>query len=502
MKGHTDFTEIKTIDLTAVTDFPTHHLSHDYASRYTALPVKQEGSHLWVAMEDPLCIPAIMDLTDITGLFIVPMLARGTDIRRLIDQLYGKEAMHNIASQFLVEEKLKQRYQTPDTGLIEQLSAAPAVRLIDSLIESGILNRASDIHIEPYGSSLKARYRVDGELINFAMVDLSLLPNIISRLKIMGDLDISEKRMPQDGHFSMYIYGEHVEFRLSTMPTHLGEKAAIRLLYGQGSRPKKDQLGFFPKDLERLTRLFHLPHGAIFMTGPTGSGKSTTLTGFLEELNHEERNIITVEDPVENPLMGVNHVKVERMAGLDFANALRHILRQDPDIIMIGEIRDTETARIAIQAAITGHVVLSTLHTNDAAGVIERLMDMGIESYLVATALNGIIAQRLARRICIDCKTPARLTESQGSILKLNLKTPVFTGIGCGHCNNTGYKGRMAVYEYIIIDDELRSRMVKNPAKLAQHLRKKKGLRNNVAKNVEMGNITAEEALRVLEGEG
>jgi len=490
------------IDITAITDFPTFLLSHDYASRYTALPIKQEGCHLWVAMENPSYIPSIVDISDITGYIAVPIPARGEDIRRLIDQHYGKDTVQTIASQFLVEEKLKKRYQSPDAGLLEQLSAAPAVRLIDSLIESGIVNRASDIHIEPFGSSLKARYRVDGELITFAMVDLSLLPNIISRLKIMGDMDISEKRMPQDGHFSMNILGEHVEFRLSTMPTHLGEKAAIRLLYGQGSRPKKDQLGFFPKDLERLTKLFHLPHGAIFMTGPTGSGKSTTLTGFLEELNHEECNVITVEDPVENPLMGVNHVKVERMAGLDFANALRHILRQDPDIIMIGEIRDTETARIAIQAAITGHVVLSTLHTNDAAGVIERLMDMGIEPYLVATALNGIIAQRLARRICIDCKAPTKLTSSQAEILVLDPKIPVFAGIGCGHCNNTGYKGRMAVYEYIIINDEIRAQMSKKPAKLARKLRKKKGLRNNIAKNVELGNITAEEALRVLEGEG
>ena len=493
---------IESTDLTAISDPPTHLISHDYAITYTALPLRQEGNHLWVAMENPLCNHSITDLSDITGMYIVPMLAKAVDIRRNIDQLYGKEAMNTIASQFLVEEKLRQRSHIPDAALIEQLSAAPAVRLIDSLIESGILNRASDIHIEPYGTTLKARYRVDGELISFGSVDLSLLPNVISRLKIMGDLDITEKRKPQDGHFSMNILGELVEFRLSTMPTHLGEKAAIRLLYGQGSRPKKHQLGFFPEDLERLTRLFHLPHGAIFMTGPTGSGKSTTLTGFLEELNHEERNIITVEDPVENPLMGVSHVKVERMAGLDFANALRHILRQDPDIIMIGEIRDRETARIAVQAAITGHVVLSTLHTNDAAGVIERLLDMEIEPYLVAAALNGIIAQRLARRICRECKTPAMLTDSQAEMLKLPNSTPVFRGIGCGHCNNTGYKGRLAVYEYIVIDDEIRQQMNKDPAGLAQQLRKIKGLRDNAAKNVQLGNITADEALRVLEGEG
>ena len=492
--------KIETIDLTVLNDPPTQLLGHDYASEYTVLPIRQDGNHLWVAMENPLCHKTIANLADITGMFIVPMLARAVDIRRHLDQQYGEETMHTIASQFLVEEKLRLRQDSPDPDLLAQLSAAPAVRLIDSLIESGVLNRASDIHIEPFGSYLRARYRVDGELVTFGLVDLSLLPNVISRLKIMGDLDIAERRRPQDGHFSMMVLKERIEFRLSTMPTHLGEKAAIRLLYGEATRLKKDELGFFPEDLARLTQLFHLPYGAIFMTGPTGSGKSTTLTGFLEELNHEKRNIITVEDPIENPLTGVSHVKVERMAGLDFANALRHILRQDPDIIMIGEIRDEETARIAIQAAITGHVVLSTLHTNDAAGVIERLADMGIEPYLAAAALNGIISQRLIRRICQSCKTPAKLTKNEAKWLELPEDTPVFTGTGCKRCNNTGYKGRLAVYEYIIMNDLLRRRMTTHPAKLAQYLRKTGGFKSNAAKNVQLGETTAEEALRVLEG--
>ncbi|MCL2527685.1 MAG: GspE/PulE family protein [Defluviitaleaceae bacterium] len=492
---------IETVDLTTIADPPTQLLTHDYASKYTALPIRQEGGHLWVAMEDPKCYKTITDLAEITGFFIVPMQASGVDIRRFHDQLYGEEAMHTIASQFLVEEKLRQRTQAPDAALLQQLSAAPAVRLIDSLIESGILNRASDIHIEPFGSSLKARYRVDGELITFGLVDLSLLPNVISRLKIMGDLDIAEKRKPQDGHFSMIVHGERVEFRLSTMPTHLGEKAAIRLLYGQASRLKKEDLGFFPEDLEILTQLFHRPHGAIIMTGPTGSGKSTTMTSFLEELNHEGRNITTVEDPIENPLVGVNHVKVERMAGLDFASALRHILRQDPDIIMIGEIRDQETARIAMQAAITGHVVLSTLHTNDAAGVIERLSDMGVETYLSAAAINGIIAQRLVKRICPDCIAPAKLPKGSAGILGLPRDTPVFAGTGCRRCNNTGYKGRLAVYEYIIMTDQLRTQMNNDPVQLALQLRKRKGLRANVAQNVKLGHISVAEAYRVLEGD-
>jgi len=497
---HTDY-NIEAIDLAELKNPPLQLLGHEYASRYACIPIRHEGNRLWVAMENPHCINTLTDLADLTGLTIVPMLAGATDIRRRLDQFYSKEAMDTIASQFLVEERLQLREEVPDEALLKQLTAAPAVRLIDSVIESGVLNRASDIHIEPYGPYLRARYRVDGNLTTSGVVDLSLLPNVISRLKIMGDLDITEKRLPQGGHFTMNFLGNRIEFRLSTMPTYLGEKAAIRLLYGQSGRLKKEELGFFASDIERITQLFHLPHGAIYMTGPTGSGKSTTLTCFLEELNQESRNIITVEDPVENPLMGVNHVEVEKSGGLDFANALRHILRQDPDVIMIGEIRDEETARIATQAAITGHVVLSTLHTNDAAGVIERLIDMGIEPYLVASALNGIISQRLVRRICTECITPTNLTDNDAKLLGLTKDSSAFVGAGCIRCNNTGFKGRTAIYEYVIMTEDLRRRISENPTQLAIHIRKTQGLRACAAKNVQLGHTTANEVLRILDSE-
>ncbi|MDR0271926.1 MAG: GspE/PulE family protein, partial [Clostridiales bacterium] len=375
-------------------------ISHECALKFLALPIGIEGEHLRVAMSDPQNAGTIAHLADITQHFIISLAAEEEDLRFYINKIFGGESIDTIVSNFFARLKGSEKNNELSDAILAEISDAPAVRFINSLIEAGALNRVSDIHIEPFGRQLRARYRVDGQLITFSKVDVSLLSNVISRLKIMGGLDISEKRLPQDGSFSLELPAgkepEKIDFRLSTLPTSTGEKAVIRLLYGQKTRLKKEELGFYADDLAHLTELFTHPYGAIFMTGPTGSGKSTTLNCFLEELNRETINIVTVEDPVENPILGVSHVNAS--TGLNFADALRHILRQDPDIIMIGEIRDEETARIAIQAAITGHVVLSTLHTNDAAGVIERLADMGIELYLVAAALNGVISQRLVRR--------------------------------------------------------------------------------------------------------
>jgi type IV pilus assembly protein PilB len=300
----------------------------------------------------------------------------------------------------------------------------------------------------------------------------------------------------------MPVLGEQVEFRLSTVPTINGEKAVIRLLYGGANRIKKKDLGFSPDDLEKITRLFHQPYGAVIVTGPTGSGKSTTLSTFLEELNSAGKNIITVEDPVENPLLGVNHINASQAGGMGFADALKHNLRQDPDVIMVGEMRDRETARIAVQAALTGHVVLSTLHTNDAAGVIERLTDMGIEHYLAAAALNGVISQRLVRRICAECVVPVCLTPEQALLLELEPETPVFAGTGCGHCQQSGYKGRFAVYEYIIMNEKLRRRMSKDPARFAVKQRRKRGLRENAIHALLQGKTSADEVIRALHRDG
>jgi len=482
-------------------------LGHDYALQYSALPLGLENGFLRVAMSAPDNLNIITHLADITGHFIMPVHAEEKDIRFYINKLLGGDAIESIESQFLVDERrdFAENFSEISPETMAKVNAAPIVRFLDSLIEAGVINRASDIHIEPFEQHLRARYRVDGALVTYSLVDISMLASVISRLKIMGGMDISEKRLPQDGYFSMLVSSkgengkksERIDFRLSTLPTFFGEKAVIRLLYAKKDL-KKTELGFYQNDLECLTELFTRPHGAIFITGPTGSGKSTTLNCFLEELNSETLNIVTVEDPVENPIQGVSHVRVERSAGLNFAGALRHILRQDPDIIMIGEIRDEETARIAIQAAITGHVVLSTLHTNDAAGVIERLLDMGIEPYLAAAALNGVISQRLVRRICWECSAPAVLSPRQARLLNLPGNTGVRQGKGCAHCNFTGLHSRFAVYEYIVMDENKRRKMSTSPAEFAAELRKNGGLRKNALRSLSDGRTTADEIIRIL----
>ena len=471
-------------------------LGHEYAIKYNALPIKQTDQHLTVMVPHGTADTVLRDLADLTGLYIHTRHADAETIRYYISKLFGLGNINTIASQFLVEENLS----AVDPEIKASISAAPVVRLLDSLIEAGVANGASDIHIEPFGQELRTRYRVDGVLINHGTVGLSILPSLISRLKIMGGLDIAETRQPQDGHFTLMVEGVNVEFRLSTLPTISGEKAAIRLLYDQSTKLSKDELGFFPEDLQVLTELFHKPHGAIFLTGPTGSGKSTTLNCFMAELNAEEKNIITIEDPVENPIDGVSHVKIERAVGFDFASALRHILRQDPDVIMVGEVRDEETARIAIQAANTGHVVLSTLHTNDAAGVIERLTDMGIEPYLAAAALICIVSQRLVRKLCNQCKITKKIPAHAAEFFGISPHSQVYEPVGCAKCNGTGYRGRIAVYEYVVINEDDRRQIVENMADFAALVRGRYGLKKNVTRNLLAGVISVAEATRVVGG--
>ena len=477
-------------------------LDYALASRFTVLPLEQKENRLWLAMQDPLDYHIITDLYFLTGLFIEPVLVREQDIRYFLNQLYSSVHIETIASQFLVDENIRKIEYQLNAELRTQLQSAPTVKLVDSLIESAVLYRASDIHIEPYEHILRARFRIDGQLANPQIISRSMLPNVISRLKIMGSMNIAERRLPQDGHFSLSIHGEIIDFRISTMPTLYGEKAVIRLLYSQNDRLNINRLGFFPDDLAALNRLFSNPHGAVVMTGPTGSGKTTTLTSFMSELNKIGVNIVTAEDPVENPIEGVNHVAVDPRAGFGFPRALRHILRQDPDIIMIGEIRDRETADIAVQAAVTGHLVLTTLHTNDAAGVFPRLVDMGIKPYMAAACLNGVIAQRLVRRLCPFCKESKITNRLESELLKLPEDTKIYAPTGCNQCGNTGYKGRFALYEYIIISESMRRDMAAakyNLGSVEEIMRKNcRPILENGIENIFLGHTSAAEVIRAV----
>jgi len=377
--------------------------------------------------------------------------------------------------------------------------------LVNSFIEQAIRRNASDIHIEPFENYVRVRLRIDGQLHEILKTDISALNAIVTRIKILGKMNIAEKRIPQDGRIGVTLDNNQLDLRVNTLPTIYGEKVVIRLLYRTGMQLRKEELGFCESDLKKFESLLMKPHGIILLTGPTGSGKSTTLATALRELNKPNVNIITVEDPVENMIEGINQVNVNAKAGLTFASALRAILRQDPDIVMIGEMRDTETASIAVRASITGHLVLSTLHTNDAPSSITRLIDMGIEPYLVATAVEGIIAQRLVRRICKNCKTAVHPTSDEAEILKIPKNSLIYKGKGCQACNNTGYKGRLAVHEVLVLDSSMREMIVKGAN--SDEIREfaiNHGmitLWDNTKRNVLEGNTTVEELLRVAYGQ-
>ena len=336
---------------------------------------------------------------------------------------------------------------------------APAVRLVDSIIKEAIPFRASDIHIEPLEKSVKVRYRIDGDLQERAMFPLESYPAICARLKILSGINIAERRIPQDGRINMAINGTEYDFRVSTLPTVHGEKFVIRVLDKTSFRFNRQDLGFTAYENSIIDKILVHPHGIVLLTGPTGCGKSTTLYSFLKELNSPKVNIITVEDPVEYTLEGISQVHVNTKANLTFATALRSILRQDPDIIMIGEIRDEETASIAVRAAITGHLVFSTLHTNDASGAVSRLMDMGVSSYMVTDALVAVISQRLVKRLCPVCKKRGKTTPAEMQLLGLNEPVSIFKPVGCQFCNQTGYKGRIAIHEILYLDSKLKSKI-------------------------------------------
>ena len=428
--------------------------------KYSLIPMDYDSDNagaLKVAMADPMDIIAMDDINIITGKQVVPYLANGNDIKAFLDRKYGKQQAKNIAEMYKKEQGITNEESEQDKARKEEVENAPIVMLVNNIIEQAVRERASDIHIEPFEGFIRVRYRVDGSLREAMTYDKSLLSAITARIKIMSGMDISEKRKPQDGRITSYVDRKEYDIRVSNLPTVYGEKIVMRLASKSGFNKQKSELGLLEQDMRVFDEILRSPHGIILVTGPTGSGKSTTLYTALSALNKEDVNIITVEDPVEANVDGINQVQVNPKAELTFAKALRSILRQDPDIIMIGEIRDAETAQIAVRASITGHLVVSTLHTNSTASSISRLRDMGIESYMISDSLVGIVAQRLVRRLC-TCKTEKEATEEEKDILgcDVHCTVKIYEPCGCKICNNTGYRGRIGIYELMKITPAIR----------------------------------------------
>lgn len=439
-----------------------HMVPESMVTKYQAIPIEIDPDNpniLKVAMADPMDIMAMDDIGLVTNLQVEPMLASEEAIKSAIDKYYGSAQAMEAAEAYRQEQQNSLGGGEEEEGN-EEIDNSPIVLLVKQIIEGGVRQRASDIHIEALENSVRVRYRIDGALKQVMSYDLSILAGITARIKIIGGMDIAEKRKPQDGRITIMVDRREFDVRVSILPTVFGEKTVMRLTSKDGLTKPKSALGFDAEQEKVFDNILSNPHGIILVTGPTGSGKSTTLYTSLSELNTEDVNIITVEDPVEANINGINQVQVNNKADMTFAAALRSILRQDPDIIMIGEIRDGETAGIAVQAAITGHLVVSTLHTNSAASTITRLIDMGIESYIAGDAVVGVIAQRLVRRLCTTCKQP-RLVEDEE---RVQLGVPadeedviIYEPRGCPLCNDTGYSGRIGVYEMMPVSRELQA---------------------------------------------
>lgn len=430
-------------------------INEDLAKRYQIIPIEFENDTLTVAISDPLNMSVIDDLFMLTNYDIKIVIATKKDIDWAINCFYLPK--DNKAK---IDEFKKTTPKKTDVLQDEDFSDAPTIIFVKSLIKKAVAMNASDIHIETHEKDMVVRYRIDGVLHDIMSFSDQMKETTISRLKVMANMRIIEKRKPQDGSFHMKVNGRTLDVRMSTIPTMFGEKVVLRLLEKDNVH-KLSELGFRHSNLSLLRQLINLPHGIILITGPTGSGKSTTLYAALNEINNLDKNIVTIEDPIEYVLPRVNQIQINPPAGLTFASGLRSILRQDPDIIMVGEIRDEETAKIAVQAALTGHLVLSTLHTNTAIGSVYRFLNMGIEPYLLAASIKGVISQRLVRNICPHCKTEitieADVLKRIGTASEFNSSNTFYKGVGCFKCQNSGYKGRMGIQEVIKIDDELSS---------------------------------------------
>jgi type IV pilus assembly protein PilB len=503
---------VPSIDLTTFQIDPDviRLIPEDVAEKHVIVPVNKVGSNLIVAMSDPSNIFAIDDIKFLTGYNVEVVVASEQAIRDAIAQYYQDDSMKfsEVMADFEDEdvEVVASDADLNAADLEKGAEDAPVVKLVNLILLEAIKKGASDIHIEPYEKSLRVRYRIDGVLQEQMKPPLKLRNSLVSRVKIMASLDIAERRLPQDGRIKLkYGKGQDMEYRVSVLPTLFGEKVVMRLLDKSNLQLDMTKLGFEAAQLKDFQTSIHQPFGMVLVTGPTGSGKTTTLYSALAELNQTSDNLSTAEDPVEFSIAGINQVQMHEDIGLNFAAALRSFLRQDPDTIMVGEIRDFETAEIAIKAALTGHLVLSTLHTNDAPSTISRLLNMGIEPFLVASAVNAIVAQRLGRKICVDCKVedkvPVQTLLDIGVNADMASTMKTYIGKGCKTCGGTGYKGRIALYEVMVMRDELKD-FVLNGASTSE-LKKEairlgmQTLRMNAIKKISEGVTTIEESLRV-----
>ena len=482
-------------------------LPEKFCRERQVIPIGEENGALILVMANPADVVTIDRARLMTGKEIKPAIAPPEEIERIINTYFGAtKSVDEILRG--VEEKEKIIPEEAEDVEIGQLKAlgeeAPIIQAVNTFILQAIRAGASDIHLEPQDKIVRVRFRIDGILHDIASTSSRVHPALVSRIKILSRMNIAERRLPQDGRFQIKLDNRTVDFRVSSLPTIFGEKMVIRILDKSTLLLNLDRLGFEPDDLEKFTRLIIYPYGMVLLTGPTGSGKTTTLYSALNFINRPELNIITIEDPVEYQLPGINQVQINPFFDFTFANALRSIMRQDPDIIMVGEIRDRETAEIAIHAALTGHLVLSTLHTNSATGAIVRLQEMGVPSYLISSALLGVVAQRLVRKICPHCQTELEIKGE--TALKLTggkeEKLILYRGQGCNLCNKTGYRGREAVNEVLVIDDDIRSLILKNATEreLTAKAREKgmSTLEENATRKVLKGTTTLEEMYRVV----
>lgn len=492
-------------------------LSQNIAQKYSVVPVKLEQDTLYIATSDPLNFVAIEEVKKATRRNVVPMIATVDSIEHSIANLYGSQvaarAIEDMRREIEAEAPMAPGQHTDSFtasafGGREDTASAPTVRLVNSIMERAVVDMASDIHMEPQEMDMRIRMRVDGLMRSIMSVPKDLQASVISRIKIMGGMDVTERRIPQDGRSAIRVKGRDIDLRISTLPTIYGEKVVIRLLDKDSALLSKEKIGLDGDDLKKYMNLIARPSGMVLIVGPTGSGKSSTMYTMIRELNTEQVNLVTLEDPVEYNIEGINQVQINDKTGLTFASGLRSVLRQDPDIVAVGEIRDGETAQIAMRAAITGHLVLSTVHTNDALSTIDRLVDIGVEPYIISSALNGIISQRLVRRICPHCRqfySPLP-EELMGLGFSGEEENKLYRGKGCPACFGTGYRGRTAVFEILVFSHALRLAVNRNARREElEKIVRQEGhfttLADGVRRLVLKGITTIEEARRVVVAE-